>query len=293
MLKVVSVALFGEGHEKYAQYLPAFVIGTLNLFPLDEGWLVRVYVDPIVAASKYGRFLLLLHQEGLIYLQGMGPAPLTKAMLWRLAPVFDPSVDFVFCRDLDAAPMPRDRACCDAFVRSGCHVHTVHDNVAHEGIMGGLCGFRAREFRRVTGWESLDDLYRAAGQVDYTRHGTDQIALNDLLLSARGPLLLEHRYAGWAGGRPGVNPPREAGKYMCEAFSTPVPDEGSREIDPGIRAEADRLGAHLGCACYDHQAAIEFWHRCGRRPVSLGVAMSAVRAGIEQSALAEILSGKP
>lgn len=110
MNKVISIVVFGEG-DRYAQYLPAFVRAHLNLFPLDEAWELRVHIDDTTIKSKWGIFLHALSDEGLIKVVLMGTvAAATRAMLWRLRPVFSNDVSYSFSRDLDACPMPRDRA---------------------------------------------------------------------------------------------------------------------------------------------------------------------------------------
>ncbi len=286
MKKVISIALFGDG-DKYAQYLPAFVRAHLNLFPVEDGWRLRVHIDDTVFGNEHGRYLARLFGAGLVDVARMGSAALTKAMLWRMAPVFDDGVDFVFCRDLDAPPMPRDRACCVEFIRAAdktrCAVHTVHDNLMHEGIMGGLCGFHAPALRAVTGWRSLDDLYAAAQttDVEWARHGVDQLVLNRLLLRFGGPRMFEHRFAGWHGGA-GKHPARGIGKYACGGVSAPVPNAGTNH--PGVHnvsnishaaemiAQSDLLGNHLGCAGYDHVAARKFWDAHGDAGVAAKVA---------------------
>ncbi len=265
MRKVVSIAVFGES-EKYSQYLPAFVRGHLNLFPQSEGWELHVHVDETVLNGNHSSFLWKLYESDLIDLQIIwGHALLTRAMLWRMVPVFESGVDYVFCRDIDACPAPRDRRCCDEFIASGCDVHTVHDNVMHTGIMGGLCGFRTEGFRRATGLDSLDALYRLAGRSDeeWAQHGTDQNVLNWLLLRQGGPRLLEHRFAGWEAGQAGRQRPREASVYPNEAWSTSVPDSGTSHLFASDGVEADRLAAHLGSAGYDHVAACRFWDEHG------------------------------
>ncbi len=286
MTKVVSIALFGAQGAKYAVYLPAFVRGHLNLFPPSEDWRLRVNIDRHVLASAAGRYLSRLFAEGLADVANMGEAPLTKAMLWRLGPVFDTDADFVFCRDLDAPPMPRDRACCDEFIRAAvekkCVVHTIHDSPMHEGIMGGLCGFHAPVFREVTGWRSLEDLYEAAGDVDYAQHGVDQLVLNRLLLRHGGPRLFEHRYSGWHAG-PDANRPRGPGWYQGAGVSAPIRNAVALDHDRvwnttsvqhalSMMEKADYLGNHLGCAGYDHEAATRFWDAYGDPDVAAKVA---------------------
>jgi hypothetical protein len=264
MRKVYSTALFGDG-DRYARYLGAWVRGALNLFPAREDWHIRIHVDEAVQQSRAGTFLARLASEKLIEWRRMGAAPLCKAMLWRMAPVFEDGVDYVFCRDIDSPPMPRDRACCDQFIESGASVHTIHDNEQHAGIMGGLCDFNTMEFRRRTGLLSLHNLYNHVGLTDaqWAVHGADQNVLNAICLCAGGPPLFEHRYDGWQNG-PGVRPARGAGKYACGAVSAKVPNVGKWALH-GIDdiAQADRLGPHLGCADYDYETAIKFWDEHG------------------------------
>lgn len=141
-------------------------------------------------------------------------------------------------------------------------VSTLHDSSQHTGIMGGLCGFRAKALRDHTGWRSLDDFYKAAKSSDaaYAVHGEDQLVLNRLLLKKGGPPLLEHRYNGWHNG-PGKFEKRKPGMYACPAWSTPVPDVG--KTGSNIEMVADRLAAHLGSAGYDHLEARKFWEQNG------------------------------
>lgn len=253
MRRIISTALFGDG-DKYTRFLPAFVRAHLNIYPIADDWKLHIYVDPIVAASHTGQVLNRLAANGLATVVNMGPAVLTKAMLWRLAPVFQDAA-FVFCRDIDAVPMPRDRACMESFMATGCVVHTIHDNVAHVGIMGGLCGFDAPAFRRDMGLSSLDEFYFYAQHAIWAHHGTDQTVLNRFIDRRGGPDVCEHRFNGWFSG-PRMQAPRDKpGRYGGGGRSSPVPDKGWGSFP----READLLGAHLGCAGYDHEAAKQFW----------------------------------
>ena len=270
MNKIVSIALFGDGN-RYAQYFSSLVLAHLNLFPREEGWGLRVHFDLAVEGDRVGETIHALHDAELIQARRMGSAYsaerqllLTKCMMWRVAPVFDPAAEYVFSRDLDALPMPRDRAACEQFMLSKAAVHTVHDSMSHAGIMGGLSGFSSFLFRRATGFTSLADVYAYAKKTDaeWAEHGTDQVVLNRMTVSFPHLTLLEHRYSGWASGKPG--PYRRAPlDYACEAWSTPLPDAGLSKLSPELAARADGLAPHLGSAGYDHGAARAFWEEHG------------------------------
>lgn len=282
--KAVSIAVFGENHAKYAVNLPAFVLGHLNVFPIAEGWKLHVHVDDDVYHSRYGAFLRALSDVNLVAVTRMEKAPLTYAMLWRLFPAFLPDVEFTFARDLDAPPMPRDRACCEHFMASGLDVHTVHDNVAHAGVMGGLSGYYGPGFREVTGFQTLWDLYAwcEKWKPDWAMHGTDQVMLNRLICASGGPTLFEHRFNGWTAGQPGVGPKRKAGSYPCRGMSAPVPDKGWRlkRLYSELQETADRLGNHLGCAGYDLNEAERFWLHNGDQNVATTVEALRRDAGL-------------
>jgi len=255
MKKVVSIALFGN-IEKYAPYLRAFVLAHHNIFPERDGWMLFVNTSE----RTLHEFPLLGGAHGsLIHVTLNASAPLTRAMLWRLKPVFQPVdrepiepcySDYVFCRDLDALPTPRDRMCCDQFIASGAVVHTIHDNVMHEGIMGGLCGFDAQAVRKLV--PNSETIAKSSGFTDeqWAVHGADQIALNRFFLRRGGPKLFEHRYNGWSHAKPQQMPARAAGRYMCPAISAPIPDSDD------VR---DTLVNHMGSAGYDHRAAEEYY----------------------------------
>lgn len=281
MKKVVSIALFGEG-DKYTQYLPSFVIAHLNLFPINRGWVLRVHCDEAVGKSATGQALDRLAARDLIELRHMAMPPvLTKAMLWRMAPVFDTNCEYVFCRDIDACPMPRDRAICEQFIASGCTVHTCHDNLAHTGIMGGLCGFQAPSFREITKIRALEELYERMAQTDeqWAVHGNDQIALNRLLDRQGAPSLLEHRFNGWTAGLP-TDFQRVPSRYSCNAYSAPTPDKGVSRFQGDLAVRADQLANHLGAAGYDHGTAYDFYAQHGDKEIAL--ALAACLLGVSQ-----------
>lgn len=283
MRKVVSIALFGKD-TRYAQYLGAFVRAHLTLFPQNEDWELRVHVDEYNA----GGFLGALEKKGLIRLVRCESAPLTKAMLWRMKPVFDETVDYVFCRDIDALPTPRDRACCERFMESGLDVHAIHDSTSHDGLMGGMGGYNCESFReqiQQAGIHSWDDLVVFGKKTDeeYAKHGTDQDVLNALCLGwgrdrpGARLAVFEHRYAGWSGGKSGKSD-RKASAWAT--VSEPTPDEGhmtvltNSTIGSGVdwTIGLDAMCSHLGAAGFDVDKAVRFYDEWGPSAV-----MTAIR----------------
>ena len=259
--KVISLALFGA-NTRYAVYAGSVVRAYRTLFPDAEIW---VHHDEDLDSTAGGRVLRRVAERGIVRLVAMVEAPLTAAMLWRVHPIWEPGVDFVFARDIDALPTPRERYCVDRFVVSGMILHTVHDSSSHDGIMGGLSGFEAEGFRARTGLASLDDLYQLASfsREKWATHGTDQDALNGKIAPRLWGHVFEHMYDGWRDGHPGPRPdPRRETKYL--GLAEYVPDE---VVFPGRVAAwtcaADALVPHMGAAGHDYEGASRFYDREG------------------------------
>lgn len=154
--------------------------------------------DDRVMEHPYFPVLVRLQAEGLLTLRYFGPSATLcgkGGMMERMAPAFDPEVDYCFCRDVDSIPLPRDRRACEEFMASGKAVHVIHGETgAHSGIMGGTLGLKCRRFRELircgTLHEMIDVGTFAEGE-NWNKHGGDQHHLarnlwpmfrNDLLL---------------------------------------------------------------------------------------------------------------
>ena len=260
--KIVSYALFGE-NTRYAQFLPAVLRAHHAIFPRSEGWEMRVHLDNHARNTSYGKLLGFVENAKLVSLRWMGEAPLCRAMMWRLAPLWEDDTEVVFCRDIDALPTPRDRECMEAFIsaEADAWVHTIHDHAMHDGIMGGLSGFR-RKAKCVA--SSLDELCALAGNVDWAKHGTDQDVLNRFF---QVPLFEHH----WRAPR----------NTRLAVVSVPVPSRN--ESDP-----RDRLVAHLGASGFDVTAACNYYDlEAFRAPES------QFAREVTAIALAETLAGTP
>lgn len=184
--RVVSYALFRHPASAYERpeagnrrgkffpaYLPLLVRAHQVVWP---GWELRIYHDDSLYSSGYGAQLLRLERAGLLRLVYMGPPKtLCGSMLWRLAPLWDPEVEVVACRDIDSCPQPRDRAAVERFAATGKAVHVIHDCTSHAGVMGGTLGLRAALVRPRLG-ASLE-AFLASIKQDLNQHGADQEVL--------------------------------------------------------------------------------------------------------------------
>ena len=179
MKKVISVSIF-DGMSKrnidnfYWAALIHVVRGYLTIFPDWELW---IYHDSSLYDAIYGSVLLTLEERGLVKLTYVKENELLcKAMMWRLRPIFDDSVDYVLCRDVDHVPTGRERAIVDAFVSSDKIALGINDAWAHTiPLMGGMVGFKTKELKKRLQANSLDELLnRHKSRFAFERHGTDQ-----------------------------------------------------------------------------------------------------------------------
>jgi hypothetical protein len=183
MKKVISYSLFGYGvtHPdcfSFNSYLRGLMINVrMNrlIYPEFENW---VYTD-VNTFEAHKKLIESLVVAGLIKINIMPDAPLCKAMLWRICPVYDHDVDVVLCRDLDSPTTYRERQCVQYWLESFKTVHAITDSISHRiPMLGGMIGLKAGAFRDWTKTTSWDELIGKYGAHDFTRKGSDQDWIN-------------------------------------------------------------------------------------------------------------------
>lgn len=259
--RVISLAIFGDGG--YWQYLPAYIRAHHALFP---GYELRIHHDDAIDRAPYGHALRALEVRGLVALRQMPSRPETgkcEKMLWRIAPAWDPEVEYLFCRDIDALPTWRERRACEEFIASGIDAHALSDNPAHCGLMGGLCGFRAETLRALA--FSHADFVVSAGFSDerWAQHGADQ----DFLNSRAGARLRVFEHAPFRYPAEEDRPERSRTTPTVEGatrFSVDLATFNDPRVPLDVRQAADTLIPYMGVAGHDPQRAINYydWH-CG------------------------------
>ncbi|KKN46758.1 hypothetical protein LCGC14_0669820 [marine sediment metagenome] len=189
-MRVVSLAVFRHVNSPYelpqagikqgrfyTDYLPAAIRTYRTIYP---EWELRIHHDGTVLESDYGQTLQWLADAGIVKLVHMGPADkLCESMLWRMAPLDDPEVEYFVCRDIDSCPTPRERKAVDTWIDSGKIIHSINDSRSHTGLMGGMVGIKCAPFRAKMGGgiETFKPLWKTKGW-DLNTHGDDQRFLN-------------------------------------------------------------------------------------------------------------------
>lgn len=179
-LKVNSYSIFGKN---YCDTIPLILRAHHALYP---GWQLRIYHDKELDGIPYKQVLLQLNQLNIVKTIFVDqPVLKCRSMLWRMLPIWDPEVDYIFCKDADSLVTPRERRINEDFVRSNYVASGINDNPAHSiPLMGGMIGFNAKKFIEITGIKTFNQFISMAGFSDneWQRHGSDQSFLNSKIL---------------------------------------------------------------------------------------------------------------
>lgn len=161
----------------FLSLLPLLIRSHHTLYP---GWDFVLNCD-FRLSGMYSVVLNDLHDVGLIRLDIHNERPpLCVGMLWRMSQIWDGKYSAIFCRDLDSLLTPRQTKYVLDFLGSDKIVHGINDNEAHNiPLMGGMIGFKCREFITLTGFQSLNDIINKAGFTEqyWDGKGSDQTAL--------------------------------------------------------------------------------------------------------------------
>src|SRR5688572_24289859 len=182
-MKAISLSLFGYNKERerncfdFVSYLRGLLYHVrMNrlVFPDFE---IVLQTD----ASTYNAYKKLFDQLP-IKVNVNEPAPLCKAMLWRLKPVFDyNSYTHVICRDLDSPPTYREAQAVQDWINGDKAAHAITDSISHTiPMMGGMVGFHTGLWPVRTGWQHWADMFKDQ-KIDFSIKGSDQQLLNAIV----------------------------------------------------------------------------------------------------------------
>jgi hypothetical protein len=181
--KVNSYAVFGVNYWGACSQ----VLRIHHAFHRTPDWEIRIHHDNTLDQTPYKGVLLELQDKGLLKLQLVNePVLKTRAMLWRMMPIWDSSVDYVFCKDMDSLITTRERKISEHFSTNCPYAAMgINDNPSHSiALMGGMCGFNTRKFIELTGIKNYQQLIGLGHYTDgeWQTHGTDQVLLNSAVL---------------------------------------------------------------------------------------------------------------
>ncbi len=175
-MKVISYSLFGYNEERkencfiFSDYLRGLHINIRLARILYNDWVIRVHVDQ----NTYDG-LNHIFKELPIQVVVCKNAPLTKAMLWRMMPIFDENVTHTLCRDLDSPLTFRERQAVEQWLYNGKVCHAITDSISHNiPLMGGMIGFNHyfKDYAKFQTWDKM-----MARDMRWDKKGVDQLFL--------------------------------------------------------------------------------------------------------------------
>lgn len=261
-MKIVnSYTIFGDT-ERWAGSFATLIREHFTLYPT---WELVIHCDKDLSDSGYCRVLKKLRDEGYITLvtiptQGQYHQNRWKCMmmLWRLLPLWNPSTDYVFCRDADSMLTPRQLQCCLQFIQSGRIAHGINDNAAHDiPLMGGMCGFKSKDFSRM--FESLEKVVNSRySEGEWQSHGTDQRFLMDHIWPSVRNSSVIHKLTG----------PNSRGhlKKLFNVNISHVPEKIQQSGDD-ITAYIGAVGTHTDVRAYTGEEIIALYNEYGNKAV--------------------------
>lgn len=200
--KCISYALFGYGKPQAAScfsvgsYIRGLLMSIRMNMLLFPKWEIVVHLDNATYEAYQGLFDRLP-----IVVDICDDEPLTKAMLWRLKPVFlYEKYSHVICRDLDSPPTYREAQCVQEWINSDKAAHAITDSISH-GIpmLGGLIGFRPQYFPMMTGYDHWITMLDGIG-INFDQKGADQTFLNKYIYpkfaGIAHPSIMQHYILG-------------------------------------------------------------------------------------------------
>lgn len=253
-MKVISYSLFGYGKDRHKDcfdfnsYLRGFMINLRLARLLFPDWRVRLHIDQ-PSYNAFERLLQLLSSKewgSLIDIEICEEAPLTKAMLWRLKPAFDPTVERFICRDLDSPLTYREAQAVKDWEISGKAAHAITDSVSHNiNMLGGMAGF-TKYFMDYVGVQDWDQLVDQMG--GYDRKGADQDLLNTYVyprFAVKGSDSIKQHYVL---GMP---------QSFLDGWTNQIPDIELEGVPESYRQSNDVCG-HIGAAGYYEAPLFKF-----------------------------------
>jgi hypothetical protein len=195
-MKIISYSLFSHSTTREFErlaYIRIFFWNCRMARLIYPSWQVHLEVAMDTYAEFQPLFEWLKTNNGLsIEINDSNP-PLCRGMIWRMKPCFKLDVTHVLCRDADALVTFREAQRVQQWLEGGKGVHSILDNPAHSGLMGGMVGFETAKLKAATSWNTWDEM--VAGW-DLTQRGSDQNLLTHTHDSREANQLLPSKLPG-------------------------------------------------------------------------------------------------
>jgi hypothetical protein len=169
---LISYSLFGK-EDRYWASIPFILIANELIY---DGFINRFYVHKEVTENPLFKLFVEVanRTSKLEYEIIEEPYKATEPTTWRMRPLWDKDVEFLFCRDIDATPRSDERQATLLFQKSRFAIHGIRSYWTHQTkLMAGLCGFNVPRVRKVmVHYKSFED-YKNFGRKFVKHHCTE------------------------------------------------------------------------------------------------------------------------
>lgn len=189
-MKVICYSLFGyergraENCFDFNSYLRGLMINIRMNRLLFPDWTINVQTDK-ATYNAWGELFQKLPITVEVHDNGV---PLTKAMLWRLRPVFEVNFNgfakysHVLCRDLDSIATFREAQAVQYWMNKDKAMHAITDSVSHDlPLLGGMIGINPKHFTMLMNCSTWESLIARNNNYEWEKKGSDQTFLNQVV----------------------------------------------------------------------------------------------------------------
>jgi len=151
MRKMFSYVLFGKGieHLKFWNATPYILLLNSEVYPDFE---MKFLVEKSCQDMEQFKFLKDASERfNSVHIEIIDePSVSLKLTLWRMKPLWDDDIDYLFCRDMDYAVNIFAKKSVEYFLsQSACIVHSMRSYKLHTTpLMAGMCGFEVKSVRK-------------------------------------------------------------------------------------------------------------------------------------------------
>ncbi len=254
----IAFSLFGYNKERqkncfdFNSYLRGLLLNIRMYRVLFPGWTIVVETDK----ETYNGHKALLDKLP-IKVEVNAPEVLTKAMLWRLKPVFNWDYTHVLCRDLDSLPTYREAQAVQDWLNYGKDdpdrrkaAHAITDSISHTlPMLGGMIGFDVSKFPSMTGVEHWVHLFTmdGVGSINFEEKGADQTFLNKYIypkFAGSHPSIVQHYCLGMR-------------NTFLDGYKDHIPDIPVDGVSEEMR-ESNDVAGHIGAAGWYNPPTFKF-----------------------------------
>lgn len=186
-----SYVLFGTDN-KFWNGIPLTLLINSDVYPDFE---MKFFVDECsLNAPYFGLLERVSKQFPLVHIEIIDePSKSLKLTIWRMKPLWEDDIDYLFCRDMDYAVNVLARRAVEYFLSQSSYIiHGMRSYCLHSTpIMAGMCGFEVKSvLERVSSLAKTFGEYLNFGEtkVEYCkdwRWGCDQALLRDFFRTAK------------------------------------------------------------------------------------------------------------